>query len=372
MNRMASFCIFVLAILGVPSALLNAATGADARRGAEFFRSQFCVNCHAFEGHGGNQAPDLGQRFDRNYTPAGIASRMWDHAPVMWQAMAAQKIPLPSLSADRAADLFAYFYAVRYFEKPGEAERGKQIFEAKHCNDCHSLTASGGSGPGTPVERWESLADPTVLVERMWNHSDLMKGEMASRNIPWPQLTAQDLDDLLVYLQNLPQTRNEKLAFTLPSSEGGEAIFTEKGCANCHKGALALEYRLGDSSLTSVAAAMWNHNPQMQKPHPEITLPEMRQLIGYVWAKQFFFTRGDVGRGHKVFESKKCATCHNDGSSGAPALGKPSEPYSAITMVAVLWKHGPSMLQQMQERHIQWPRLSQSEMANLIAYLNSR
>ena len=184
MNRMASFCIFVLAILGVPSALLNAATGADARRGAEFFRSQFCVNCHAFEGHGGNQAPDLGQRFDRNYTPAGIASRMWDHAPVMWQAMAAQKIPLPSLSADRAADLFAYFYAVRYFEKPGEAERGKQIFEAKHCNDCHSLTASGGSGPGTPVERWESLADPTVLVERMWNHSDLMKGEMASRNIP--------------------------------------------------------------------------------------------------------------------------------------------------------------------------------------------
>jgi len=26
----------------------------------------------------------------------------------------------------------------------------------------------------------------------------------------------------------------------------------------------------------------------------------------------------------------------------------------------------------MQERHIQWPRMSQTEMANLIAYLNSR
>jgi len=30
------------------------------------------------------------------------------------------------------------------------------------------------------------------------------------------------------------------------------------------------------------------------------------------------------------------------------------------------------MLRKMQEKHIAWPRLSQSEMANLIAYLNSR
>jgi hypothetical protein len=37
-----------------------------------------------------------------------------------------------------------------------------------------------------------------------------------------------------------------------------------------------------------------------------------------------------------------------------------------------LWKHGPGMLQKMQERHIAWPQVSQSEMANLIAYLNSR
>jgi hypothetical protein len=41
-------------------------------------------------------------------------------------------------------------------------------------------------------------------------------------------------------------------------------------------------------------------------------------------------------------------------------------------MVDVLWKHGPSMLAKMQQEHIPWPQLSQSEMANLIAYLNSR
>jgi hypothetical protein len=30
------------------------------------------------------------------------------------------------------------------------------------------------------------------------------------------------------------------------------------------------------------------------------------------------------------------------------------------------------MLQKMQAKHIAWPQLSQGEMANLIAYLNSR
>ena len=372
MNTTATSCLALIATLGVSVCLRAASTLPDARRGSEFFRTQLCVNCHAVQGEGGTQAPDLGRRFDRNYTPAGIASRMWDHAPVMWRAMNEQKIPLPKVSAEQAADLFAFFYSVRYFEKPGEAERGKRLFQSKHCSDCHALTAAVSSGPGTPVERWESLADPTVLVERMWNHSDLMKGEMATRKIRWPELTSQDLDVLLVYLQNLPQTRGTRLEFTLPSGEGGEALFQEKGCSNCHKGSMALEYRLGDSTLTEVAAAMWNHNPQMQKPHPQLTLPEMRVLLGYIWGKQFFFTRGDAARGHKTFESKKCASCHNDSSSGAPALGKPAQPYSAVSMVAVLWRHGPAMFESMQARHIPWPQLTQTEMANLIAYLNSR
>jgi cytochrome c551/c552 len=125
-----------------------------------------------------------------------------------------------------------------------------------------------------------------------------------------------------VYLQNLPEPRGAKLAFMLPSGEGGEALFKEKGCANCHKGGLALEYRLGDSTLTSLAASMWNNNPQMQQPHPQITLPEMRQPLGYLWSKQFFYTRGNPGRGQTVSESKKCATCHNDAASAAPALGQ--------------------------------------------------
>jgi cytochrome c551/c552 len=176
----------------------------------------------------------------------------------------------------------------------------------------------------------------------------------------------------MVYLQNLPQTKGARLEFTLPPSEDGAALFEKKGCTNCHKGAMSLESRLSDVTLTDVAAALWNHAPQMQQPHPELSLTEMRQILGYVWARQFFQTRGDAEHGHKTFEGKKCAVCHNDPSSGAPALSKPTEPYSSISMVALLWRHGPNMLHRMHDKKIPWPQLTQTEMVNLIAYLNSR
>lgn len=357
----------IVAALGA----LAAWADADARSGADFFKTQGCENCHALKGVGAQKAPDLGRRLDRDYTPAGITARMWSHAPVMWAAMSKENITPPKVSTGQAADLFAYFYAARFFEKPGEAERGKRLFQEKRCIDCHSLTASGG-GIGPPVEKWESLQAPIVLIARMWNHQSQMHNAMAARGIAWPQLTSQELDDMLVYLQNLPQTRGGESIVDLPSPENGEALFRDKGCLSCHVGKLALENRLGDSTLTDIAAAMWDHAPQMRQPPPELSVGEWRQLVSYVWAKQFFATKGDAGRGRKIFESKKCAVCHNDASSGAPSLSKPAEPYSAISMVSVLWQHGPTMLAKMQEKHIAWPLLSQDEMANLIAYLNSR
>jgi len=360
-----------LALISAGASLTAAPLDFDARRGADFFKTQMCVNCHGPQGVGAGRAPDLARRLDRNYTPAGIAAQMWSHAPVMWSNMKQQSIPLPQVTTAQSADLFAFFYASRYFEKPGEAERGKALFENKRCSECHAVTGSGGVGPS--VEHWGSLAAPILLIEQMWNHQKQMSGAMAQRNIPWPRLTSQDLTDLLVYVQNLPQTRSMEHFITLPPAEQGAPVFRDKGCTDCHKGNLALENRLGDATLTDVAAAMWNHAPQMRQPPPQLNIEEWRKLISYVWAKQFFATAGgDAGRGRKTFQSKKCAVCHEDRASGAPELAKPAEPYSPITMVSVLWRHGPTMLSLMQQKHIAWPQFTQPEMANLIAYLNSR
>src|SRR5256884_5280519 len=113
---------------------------ADSLRGARVFTDQSCIQCHSINGEGGKIAPDLGKRIDRNYTPALLASVMWNHAPSMWSAMRERGVPVASLNDQDAGDLFAYFYAARFFDRPGDAARGKRLFAVKHCADCHGLS----------------------------------------------------------------------------------------------------------------------------------------------------------------------------------------------------------------------------------------
>lgn len=343
----------------------------DARRGEQLFQSEQCIQCHAFKGRGGTIAPDLSRRIDRNYTPAVMASLMWNHAPKMWPAMRSQGIVRGRLSPESAADLFAYFVSARYFERSGDAGRGKQVFAAKHCADCHGVTTSTAAG-APPVAKWESLADPTILVQQMWNHGARMRQAYAEKKLKWSPLTSQELRDMLVYLQNLPETRALVTAFEFPPSASGSALFQSKGCAGCHQGKLALENRLRNQNLTDIAVDMWNHQSSMKQPPPHLSQEEMRQILGYVWTRQYFRGSGDAARGKQVFAEKSCAACHNDSASGAPPLIKSAEGYSDITIISALWEHGPRMLDLMTERKLAWPRFTAQEMADLIAYLNVR
>ena len=181
----------------------------NAQRGATLFKTQNCIKCHSVKGEGGRIAPDLGRIVGRNYSPVTMASLMWNHAPTMWATMETQGITKPKLTEQEAADLFAYFYAARYFDKPGDAARGKRVFEAKHCAECHGLTSPLPGGPN-PVVQWQSLADPILLAEQMWNHGADMRAAFEKKKIKWPELTSQNLTDLLVYLQNLPQTKGPR------------------------------------------------------------------------------------------------------------------------------------------------------------------
>jgi hypothetical protein len=40
-------------------------------------------------------------------------------------------------------------------------------------------------------------------------------------------------------------------------------------------------------------------------------------------------------------------------------------------MVAALWKHGPRMLERIEQKNLPWPRFTSVEMSDLVAYLNS-
>ena len=314
----------------------------------------------------------LGRMIDRGFTPATLAATMWNHAPAMWAAMRQQDIRAGDLNEQAAADLFAYFYSARYFETPGDAARGKRAFNIRGCSNCHGLQ-QGLLPRIKPVSQWESLGDPVALTEAMWNHAPLMLAESKLKQQPWPTLGAQELTDTLVYLRNLSFSPAKAPSFQIGASRDGEAVFRAKGCAGCHSSVSQLSKNTRGQTLTEVAAAMWNHEPILSKAGstPAKFAPgEMRDLLGYLWTQQFFEDRGSTAAGRRVFVSKKCAACHED-SSKAPKLGR-LEGFSGATMVSALWRHGPSMLGQMKKQGVGWPRFEGSQMADLIAYLNSQ
>jgi cytochrome c551/c552 len=366
-------CLQTLLSFSIAAGLIFGATvQMDSGRGKQVFESEGCVQCHAINGQGGHVGPDLGRVIDRNFTPAALASTMWNHAPTMWAAMSKQNVKPSGLDEPAAADLFAYFYSSHFFDKPGDAGRGKHLFHERSCDTCHGLTTSPNPA-APPVAKWQSLTDPIELTQNMWNHAGAMGAELEKKKIAWPQLTSQDLTDMLVYFRNLPSVPHKEAIFITTAGAQGAALFNTKGCKNCHEAeTLLFRKSLDARSLTDVAAALWDHAPRMKAPPAHFEPNEMRELLSYVWANQFFSVSGNPEKGKKLFAAKHCAACHDNPASGAPALSKRAENTNGITIVSVLWRHGPTMLDQMHQKNIRWPRFEANEMSDIIAYLNSR
>ncbi len=270
---------------------------ADSSRGRELFERLSCVQCHSISGKGGSVGPDLGRILDRGFTPAMLAATMWNHAPTMWAAMGEMGIRAGHMSDQGAADLFAFFYATHFFELPGDAARGKRLFAARGCADCHGL-GQAALPRIKPVSQWEALDDPVALTEAMWNHASQKLSETEGKHKAWRALTSQDLSDILVYVRNLPFPRPGVPAFQIGGGGSGETIFRERGCANCHKSGPELSKATRGKTLTQVAAAMWNHEPALAKAgaaQAALSGGDMKELLGYLWAGQFFENAGSPG-----------------------------------------------------------------------------
>ncbi len=365
----------VSAVLLTAVALPAATPATDSTRGAQVFADVSCSQCHRI---GGNAAaaektigPDLGRIIDRGFTPSLLASTMWNHAPTMWAAMDARKIAVKPMDDQAAADLFAFFYSKRFFENPGDAGRGKQLFTSRSCSACHGLTETKISGVQL-VSHWTSLNDPIGMIEQMWNHASTMHDLMAVKNIKWPRLSGQDVADLIVYLRNIPANPPEPGVFRTASPASGEKLFETKGCLGCHTSPETfLSAGLAGQTLTDVAADMWNHGIAMSSAGVRFQPGEMRDVASFIWTRRLLDNGGDAVRGKKVFAARNCSTCHDDASSGAPALAGTKD-FTGISIIAALWRHGPSMLSLMQQKHLAWPRFSEKEMSDVIAYLNTR
>src|ERR671912_276131 len=85
-----------------------AVEAADSARGERLFTTQGCIHCHSINGKGGKEAPDLGGRIARGYTPALLASTMWNHAPAMWSVMRRQGVERRELGNPGTAGIFSF------------------------------------------------------------------------------------------------------------------------------------------------------------------------------------------------------------------------------------------------------------------------
>ncbi|MBI1749323.1 MAG: cytochrome c [Acidobacteria bacterium] len=356
----------------------------EAKAGMKTFFDKGCIRCHAVMGEGGRSAPDLGRAPAGYLSASEIVAAMWNHAPQMWTKMQQQKVAPPSFSASEMANLFAFLYSVRSMDEPGDAERGRQLFSAKRCGECHQRGAR--TAPRAPdLSQWASYRNPVSWIQAMWNHAPAMQALMEARGYSWPEFQGSDVADLLAYVRTQVTSRGPHLYLRPASPDAGKTLFTAKGCANCHTlhgsdraGVPDLGTRSLPRTLGQFAAQMWNHSPTMwvsmkaqNIPRPQFSNKEMADLVAYLFAERYFEASGNSGRGRRMFEVKGCGSCHVPGGSGSgPDLSSWQGRVSPVRLATSMWNHGPVMLGRMQEQQMPWPVFQTGEMVDLMEHLN--
>lgn len=168
----------------------------------------------------------------------------------------------------------------------------------------------------------------------------------------------------------------------------GSSIFGAKGCVDCHSvrgrgGTVGpdLGRAADERSFYGLAAAMWNHLPAMADTMarrgvepPRLQPREAGNLVAFLYAVDYFGTRGDPARGERLFRDMGCVRCHQVGGVGGAVgpdldfLGRYSSP---IQVAAAMWSHGPAMATEFRQRGIERPRFEGEELSDVIAYLES-
>ena len=178
----------------------------NAEVGRQLFQQKRCATCHGPEGAGG-VGPNLRrhrEEFHRGLTQVGAL--MWNHGPAIWRKIAEMGIPFPTLTGQEMADLVAFLYALHYFDEPGKAARGRELFERRGCAACHGTTGRG-SGGGPDLTKTLGAAPPIAIAAAMWNHGSAMEQMVRARGLPWPDLDGRDLADIAAFLRAGPRPR---------------------------------------------------------------------------------------------------------------------------------------------------------------------
>ena len=355
--------------------------------GSRIFGAKGCAKCHAIAGVGGKIGPDLG-RVSGTRSFYDLAAAMWNHLPQMAKQMEKLGINRPQLSAGETGDLIAFLYTLNYFDRPGDPKAGRQVFDSKRCISCHQVGGSGGV-VGPSLDSLAQHGSPIFVAAAMWNHGPGMTEAMRARKIERPNFSEAELRNLLAYLKSVTPRQEAERIYLLPGRpDQGQELFVRRRCAECHSikgrggrvGGDLAERRL-QLGLVQFAAAMWNKAPAMLKemkqrniPVPALRAEEMADIVAYLYSVQYFATPGDPRRGEGLARTKRCLSCHSIGGKGGnvgPDFKRAIGLDQPVTVVSAMWNHASTMEKKMEEMSLQWPVLKGSEMADLVAFMQT-
>jgi len=169
----------------------------SAARGEKLFQARSCSSCHTMGGSG-SVGPDL-LKTELADSLSGIATRMWNHAPLMQQEIRKRNLSTVDITAQEMADITTYLLTRRYFLGEGDPDAGRKVFFTKQCVMCHAIHEWGGNvGPNLgPIE---GNASPLLMAHVMWRYGPVMLSQMTERGIRWPHFEGQEMADLIAFL----------------------------------------------------------------------------------------------------------------------------------------------------------------------------
>ena len=269
-------------------------TAGRAEVGKRLFAEKKCITCHQVEGRGGAVGPSV-DAFKHFTSPLVVASAMWNHGPQMAEAMKAQAVERPTLSAAELRDLIAFLSPATAREGSvpalaGSAEQGRLLFGERGCVQCHPI--GGGVGPAL-IARGKRQSQ-IEFAAALWNKAPAMQAARKPEMGPPPQLSPEDMANLVAYLDSTGYFAGSG------SITRGWSVLAAKGCLTCHgvhgelgKPASDLTRASSLGSRAGVLASLWNHTTVTapapgggRAAWPTIQTQEMADLVALLQAIQ--------------------------------------------------------------------------------------